>query len=255
VGHSTASAAPATVEAFDLDVFEVTVGRFKAFVKSYSSASIPAEGAGAHPKIDGSGWFSAWNTSLPADPTTLQARLDCHSPDSIAPTWNSDDPTRPINCVDWYTAFAFCIWDGGYLPTGVEWEYAAAGGSLLRDYPWGDMPPPDSTLASWGCAGCTLSPVGSFPPGKARWGHLDLAGNAREWSLSWFIKDPKNCPNCQEFGPDGTYKNSRGGGVNSGDPAALLTTTVVPSLAGGLDPSGGWQRFSDIGFRCAYNSK
>jgi formylglycine-generating enzyme required for sulfatase activity len=36
-----------------------------------------------------------------------------------------------------WEAYAFCIFDGGFLPTETEWEYAAAGGSEQRDYPWG----------------------------------------------------------------------------------------------------------------------
>ncbi len=44
--------------------------------------------------------------------------------------------TKPINCLDWYTAFAFCAWDGGRLATEAEWNYAASGGSEHRYYPW-----------------------------------------------------------------------------------------------------------------------
>jgi formylglycine-generating enzyme required for sulfatase activity len=42
--------------------------------------------------------------------------------------------------MDWYEAYAFCIWDGGFLPTDAEWNYAAAGGAQQRAYPWSNPP-------------------------------------------------------------------------------------------------------------------
>jgi formylglycine-generating enzyme len=44
----------ATVSSFYLDTFEVTVGRFRQFVASYDGTP-PAQGAGAHPLIPGTG--------------------------------------------------------------------------------------------------------------------------------------------------------------------------------------------------------
>ena len=59
-------------------------------------------------------------------------------------TWldNAGHELHPINCVTFYVSYAFCIWDGGRLPTEAEFEFAAAGGSDDRLYPWGDTPVP-----------------------------------------------------------------------------------------------------------------
>ena len=192
--RSNDTTAPATVSDFKLDVYEVTVGRFRAFVNAGkgTQASPPAPGDGAHPKIAGSSWDSSWNASLTVATFALKAGLKC---DPSYPAW-TDTPngneTRPINCVTWFEAFAFCAWDGGRLPTEAERNYAAAGGSEQRDYPWGAGI--DPSKASYGCggsdAGCSftnLLPVGSdSPPGDGKWGQAELAGNLWEWALDWY---------------------------------------------------------------------
>ena len=108
------------------------------------------------------------------------------------------DEERPINCITWYEAYAFCSWDGGFLPSEAEWNYAAAGGAEQRIYPWGAAPPTPSH-ASYsvdatqqcmgdGVSGCTLAdliPVGTKPPGDGKYGQSDLAGNLMEWTSDW----------------------------------------------------------------------
>jgi formylglycine-generating enzyme required for sulfatase activity len=191
---------PATVSAFVLDKYEVTVGRFRAFVNAGlgTQASPPAAGAGAHPKLAGSGWDSGWNTNLAASTTALAATVKC---DSTYQTW-TDAPganeNKPMNCVSWYEAMAFCIWDGGYLATEAEWNYAASGGSEQRAYPWSN-PATSTTIdctyanyridspAGMRCVNGTtgaVNRVGSeSPKGDGKWGHSDLAGNVWEWTL------------------------------------------------------------------------
>ena len=127
---------PATVSPFHLDRFEVTVGRMRAFVAAggATQAAPPAAGAGANPKIPGSGWNVAWNPLLPVDVAALHTMLG-----RSTPTW-TDVPGAnerlPINNVSWFVAFAFCAWDGGRLPTYAEMNFASEGGSDQRPYPW-----------------------------------------------------------------------------------------------------------------------
>jgi formylglycine-generating enzyme required for sulfatase activity len=94
---------------------------------------------------------------------------------------------RPIACIDWQQARAFCIWAGGRLCTDAEWEYAARNGANNDDYPWGDASPTHD-LAIFGhepdfpmCLGDSIAPVCSRPKGNNAWGICDLSGNVEEW--------------------------------------------------------------------------
>ena len=248
-------ATQATVSAFALDKYEVTVGRFRNFVAAYQG--YPAEGAGAHPLIGGSGWQPQWNSYMAVDKASLAAAVQCD------PTYHTWDPsgardTLPMNCVNWFEAFAFCAWDGGRLPTETEWEYAAAGGIEQRIYPWGNTPVPDDTqdqtaaYANYyglgdGSAAAVYSfadilPVGSRPAGRGRYGQMDLAGSVWDWTLDWVAPYPTpQCNNCANLKP--AAARSLRGGAFYYDAANLLVTA-----RSGNTPE---VHYSPIGFRCA----
>lgn len=172
----------AEVSAFALDRYEVTVGRFRRFLDAGGGlrGTAPAVGAGAHPTHPETGWRDEWDAELELDRPALEHALAC----GPAATWTDESQTtddRPVNCITWFEAFAFCIWDGGRLPTEAEWNFAAAGGPEHRERPWAATPI-ERARAVYGEA--SPFPVGSCSPeGDGRWGHADLVGNVWEWTL------------------------------------------------------------------------
>jgi formylglycine-generating enzyme len=231
---------PATVSEFSLDKYVVTVGRFRAFVQAGmgTQTNPPKQDSGAHVKIPVSGWDVSWNENLPRDISGLMADIKC---DATFQTWTDipgSNENRPINCVSWYEAMAFCIWDGGYLPTETEWNYAAAGGSQQRAYPWSNGSAQltiDSLHASYddgtgcigdgmpACAVTDLVPVGIKLAGDSRWGQSDLAGNVHEWTLDWIGAYTTPCLDCANLA-SATRRVVRGGAFD-GDINDLRTSS------------------------------
>ena len=237
----------ATVSRFALDKYEVTVGRFRAFVEAGAGTqeSPPAAGDGAHPAIEDSGWDSAWNPELPADRAGLVDVVTC-APNR---TWTDDvgdNEQYPMNCVSWYEAFAFCIWDGGRLPTEAEWEYAAAGGDENRSYPWGDDETEPLPANYVDTDNSPLVAVGSHLDGNGRWGHADLAGSLWEWVLDWYADNyywttESGCRDCANL-TAAIYRVTRSGHWGSGADRlrAVYRSTYAPTT-----------RYHNTGWRCS----
>lgn len=250
---------PATVSMFWLDTYEVTVGRFRTFVEAGgigTQANPPAAGVGAR-TLNGmanqGGWDTSWNSNLAADTAALIEAVKCGS----LQTW-TDSPgsneNKAMNCVTWYEAFLFCAWDGGFLPTEAEWNYAAAGGDEQRAYPWSNPATSttiDCTYANHypnqgACNGVTaIARVGSLSPkGDGRWGHADLAGNLWEWVLDWAVwpYPTASCIDCANLASE-LHRVRRGGGPVS-PPEFLRTAFRMNNFAPDL-------RSELNGVRCA----
>ena len=229
---------PAMTSAYVLDRYEVTVARFREFVAAGfgTRASPPDIGAGAHVAIASSGWTSDWSTILPVSTEDLAYRVSSIPDATFTPNSGSNE-RMPIVGVTWYEAFAFCIWDGGRLPTVAEHEAAAFGGEEQRPYPWGAAY--DSTKVATG----SIESIGSHSPaGDARWGHSDLVGNVDEWALDYFGELPLPCTNCAQIAPSPT-RILLGG--------SFLGPSNQYGQTGLLHGTGPAQRNATVGFRCA----
>jgi formylglycine-generating enzyme required for sulfatase activity len=223
------------VSGFRLDKYLVTVGRFRQFVLAWKGGWLPAAGSGKHTHLNegnglsatGGGYEPGWVASDDANVTPTDANLTCK--DSFD-TWTSTAGTHedlPINCVTWQEAYAFCIWDGGFLPSEAEWEYAAAGGAEQRAYPWGPTDPGkdnqyavDACYFPSGAGTCVgvanIAPVGTATAGAGRWGQLDLAGDLWEWTADSYAPDYVDpCADCAHLAA-AIFRVFRGGNFNSG---------------------------------------
>jgi formylglycine-generating enzyme len=242
--------AAATVSAYSLDKYEVTVGRFRTFIDEYDAwraAGNPESGAGAHPLIADSGWNRDWKLPETAAQLDSLSGVQCSPPNQTVTIGRAE---LPINCVSWLEAFAFCIWDDRRLPTEAEWEAAATGGDEGRPFPWGNDEP-EPTRAAYDCTGdgsaaqdCAISDilaVGSKTAGAGRWGHQDLAGNVWEWVLDWYRAYPPIARDYAEV-TNGEYRTIRGSGWASekADLRSPIRYNSAPTA-----------RRSEFGFRCA----
>lgn len=172
---------------------------------------------------------------------------------------NSDRENHPANCVSWYGAKAYCEWVEMRLPTEAEWEKAARAGNV-QIFPWGNSPEPDCEYAiiktvSAGCGDNVTYPIGTLPNGISPYGLYNMSGNVAEYVSDWyssvFYEDEKalarDCsgPEQPEAGFEG-YRVCRGGSYlydGRRSRTAYRSSCKIDSFS------------SDIGFRCASDSK
>jgi sulfatase modifying factor 1 len=146
-----------TLSAYVLDMYEVSVARYRACVTAGTCRS---------PLVS------------PDQGCTFTAAT-------------SSNDRLPVTCVSHDDAIAFCNWDAGRrLPTEAEWERAARG-TAGTNYAWGNDV--SCSKAIFGAlaqcqqyAGLMPKEIGSAPLGASPEGARDLTGNAWEWVNDWF---------------------------------------------------------------------
>ncbi len=139
------------LNAFYIDKFEVTNGRFAKYVEAIQSEP-------------------PWGFT-----------------DKETPVIHAE---RPVRWVNWMDAMGYCLWIGKRLPTEAEWEKAARG-TDERVYPWGNDPPtPVHAVYGLKEGGAeTVSVIGNHHMGQSPYGVQDLAGNLYEWVMDWYAED------------------------------------------------------------------
>jgi formylglycine-generating enzyme required for sulfatase activity len=241
-----------TVGSFSLDAYEVTVARFRAFWEAGRAAPTGP--------VRYRGGLLAWNGGVTEPVAAPRYGGTCN--------WTRTAGAReahPINCVDWYTAQAFCVWDGGRLPTEAEWEYAARGlrdgRTVPRSFPWGDETPAGTSGGSCdrahfnacrGDDGGSTRRVGSF---AATGGLYDLAGNVWEHTADFFA----DYTNAQCWGVglrtdplcavDLGNHAVRGGWWGNPNDSLTNTANLLRSATRGFDAP--TVAYEGLGFRCA----
>ena len=213
------------VDAFYMDIYEVTNAQYKRFVD-------------ANPQ---------WSKS--------RISRSYHTGDYLQHWTGNSYPSGkgnyPVTHVSWFAAMAYAQWAGKRLPTEAEWEKAARGGLVGKKYPWGDSI--DSSRANYGRNAGDTTPVGNYP--RNGYGLYDMAGNVSEWCLDAYQKD---------FYTNSPYRNPIAGGTITSTTGNFINVTTKRVLRGGSwfenpkfvrVPSRPWSppafAYDGYGFRCA----
>lgn len=184
-----------TVESFYIDRYTVTNEEFLAFflatgyvtdAERYGSSHVfklllnEAERE-IYPTLSQTTWWhevpgASWRKPEGKD-SSIKARMD-----------------HPVVHVSRNDALAYCLWAGKRLPTEAEWEYAARGGLIGKQFPWGDDLHHDSKHYAnvWQGSFPTMNtledgylgtaPVDSYEPNG--YGLCQTSGNVWEWCLN-----------------------------------------------------------------------
>ncbi|MFC1494377.1 formylglycine-generating enzyme family protein [Thermodesulfobacteriota bacterium] len=147
----------------------------------------------------------------------------------------------PVVGINWYDANKYAEWAGKRLPTEAEWEYAARGGLVGKDFPNGDKWTKEKARQDSSGWKNLIEPVGKYEPNG--FGLYDMGGNVWEWVVDRYSETYyKENDYVNPKGPDkGANRVIRSGSWHSGEMCKKVFYRK------GLISS--WCDFA-VGFRC-----
>ena len=125
-------------------------------------------------------------------------------------TFAPEAAQHPVTNVTWKQATEYAQAVGKRLPTEDEWEKAARG-TDNREYPWGMEFKKEYCNVASPATGAMR--VGSFRLGASPFNVMDMAGNAYEWTSSWYQAYPGNTDVKKDYGQ--VFRVLRGGSYTS----------------------------------------
>ncbi|MBN2470648.1 MAG: SUMF1/EgtB/PvdO family nonheme iron enzyme [Anaerolineae bacterium] len=190
------------LDSFQMEVNEVTVGQYVAYLNSL----------GPNSHLNGCGGQPCAATSAESESSIISFDGTLYSVADVV-------AGLPATHVTWYGAQSYCGAIERRLPTEAEWERAARGADS-RVYPWGNQWAPElaNTNRRDNTGERTSSgpvAVGTFPEGASPYGMLDMGGNVAEWVQDWYQANYYSQPEASGLNPQGpvggTTKVVRGG--------------------------------------------
>lgn len=146
---------------------------------------------------------------------------------------SSPQDHAPATDMTWHEAVEYCNWlskrDGRKysLPSEAQWEYAARGGLVGKDYPWGNHIDKTKCLI----IDLKTKPVKSYAPNA--YGLYDMCGNAAEMTSSLLVLYPGAKPDPNDKNPlDPESFVARGDGAGGALPQVWMRLPALKSFGG-----------------------